>query len=74
MAKNKKSKNVPLSVLRQSKGVSQRELASQVHVSPGTIGLYETGKRNPTLEIGLRIATFFDVPVDMIQFDCRNAK
>ena len=69
-----KDKKVPLSVLRQSKGLSQRALAEKVDVSSGAIGLYESGRRNPTLEIGLRIAAFFDIPADMIQFNCHATK
>lgn len=73
MAKTKTRKQqIPLSILRKSKGLTQKELCDELHVSNGLIGLYETGKRKPKLDRALEIAKFFNVPVEMIQFDCRN--
>jgi len=71
---NKNNKLIPLTHLRELKGLSQKELANEVKLSAGAIGLYETGKRKPTLNNGLKIATYFGVPVDRIQFDCRKAR
>lgn len=70
----KKNKPIPLTVLRESKGLSQRGLAAKINVSAGAIAQYEVGRRKPTLDIGLKIASFFDVPVETIQFDCREAR
>jgi transcriptional regulator with XRE-family HTH domain len=72
MAKGKTKKPIPLSILRQSRGLTQKELCEELHVSNGLIGLYETGKRKPRLERALEIANFFGTSVELIQFDCRN--
>ena len=74
MGKSKTKKPVPLSILRRSRGLTQKELCEKLHVSNGLIGLYETGKRKPSLDRAFEIARFFDATVDMIQFDCRNIK
>lgn len=68
----KKRKQTLLCDLRRIKGISQRDLASIIGVSYGTIALYETGKRNPSLQIALKISSFFGVPVEQIKFDCSD--
>lgn len=74
MGKTKVKKQIPLSILRQSKGLTQKELCEELGVSNGLIGLYETGKRKPGLNRAIEIANYFDVAVEMIQFDCRSIK
>lgn len=64
----KKNDKVPMSVLRSMKGVSQKQLACDINVSPGLIGMYETGKRRPSLEKALAIAEYFNVSVENILF------
>lgn len=63
-----KDKKVPMSVLRAVKGVSQKQLAHDINVSPGLVAMYETGKRNPSLEKAIIIARYFNVPVENILF------
>ncbi len=46
----KKDKQIPLSVLRKAKGMTQKELSVELGVSSALIALYETGKRKPKLE------------------------
>lgn len=50
-----------LKLLREEKGLSQVELASFLGVAQGTIGNWETAKRQPDFEMADRIADFFDV-------------
>lgn len=64
----KKNKKIPMSVLRATKGVSQRQLAYDINVSPGLIGMYETGKRKTSLEKAIIIARYFNIPVENILF------
>ncbi len=64
----KKDNKIPLSVLRSVKGLSQKELANRLNVSPSSIALYETGKRKPKLDRAIEIAKIFDVPVESIAF------
>lgn len=54
---------------RQKKGLSQRELAARVGVTAGAIGLYETAKCNPSLEVLFRLATALDVTVSELTRD-----
>jgi len=55
-----------LAVLRAERGASRRDLAEAVGVNPQTIGYLERGDYAPSLELGLRIAAWFDVPVEAI--------
>lgn len=62
------TKQIPMSDLRVAKGISQKKFAQEINVSPGLIGMYETGKRKPSLKKALMIAKYFDVPVESILF------
>lgn len=64
----KKTKPVALATLRASKGMSQKDLAELMGVSPGLIGLYETGKRSPSLLRAKQISMIFDISLDNISF------
>lgn len=64
----KKEKTIPLSRLREAKGMSQKDLANELNVSIGLIGLYETGRRKPSFDRAIQIAKFFDLPVERISF------
>ncbi len=55
---------IPL--LRVEQGVSRRELAEALGVHYQTIGYLERGEYNPSLNLALRIAEFFGVPVEVI--------
>ena len=55
-----------ISVLRAERGVSRRELADAVGVNQQTIGYLERGDYGPSMELGLKIAAFFEAPVDLI--------
>ena len=55
---------ISLSSLRTAKGLSQRELANALNFSAGIIGLYETGKRTPSLKNAKIIANFFEVSLE----------
>ncbi|GFD87832.1 helix-turn-helix transcriptional regulator [Alteromonas sp. McT4-15] len=44
--------------------VSQQELADAIGVSRKTISTVETGRFTPSVVIALKIAKYFDVPVE----------
>ena len=46
--------------------ISQQNLANAVGVTRLTIHSIETGKFNPSVSLALRIASFFDKPVEEI--------
>ena len=52
---------------RMRDGLSQRELAAKLHVSPSTIGMYESGQRFPTQEVEEALADFFNVSLDVLR-------
>ncbi|KUG36608.1 ABC transporter substrate-binding protein [Listeria monocytogenes] len=51
-------------IIREKKGITQNELAHSLDVSRQTIHAIEKGKYNPSLELSLKIAKFFDLPVE----------
>ena len=55
-----------IALLRADREVSRRELADAVGVNPQTIGYLERGDYKPSLELALKIAEFFGVPVEAL--------
>ena len=55
-----------IGVLRADRGVSRKELAEAVGVHPQTIGYVERGEYSPSLALALRIARYFEVPVEAV--------
>ena len=55
-----------IAMLRAERGVSRRELADALGVHYQTIGYLERGEFSPSLHLALRIAAYFDVPVEIV--------
>ena len=55
-----------IAVLRAERGVSRRELATALGVHYQTIGYLERGEYSPSLYLALRIAAFFEVPIEVV--------
>ena len=55
-----------LKVLRAIKNISQEELAKQIVVSRQTINAMEKGKYVPSTALALKLARFFEQPVEEI--------
>ncbi len=55
-----------LAVLRTERGLSRQDLAQALGVNYQTIGYLERGEYNPSLELALRIAEHFGLPVEAI--------
>jgi putative transcriptional regulator len=55
-----------IAMLRTERGISRRDLADAVGVHYQTIGYLERGEYSPSLYLALRIAEYFDVPVEVI--------
>ena len=53
-----------LSVVRAERRVSRQELATAVGAHYQTIGHIERGQYNPSLDLALRIAEYFDLPLE----------
>lgn len=57
---------IMLSKLRIEKYLSQRDLAFELGVSAGAIGMWETNKRFPDVNMLVKIAKYFNVSVDYL--------
>jgi DNA-binding XRE family transcriptional regulator len=55
-----------LNVLRAERNVSRKDLADAVGVNFQTVGYIERGDYSPSLELALKIAVYFEVPVEMV--------
>lgn len=58
--------------LRKREGLSQQELAEKLAISRSTIGMYETGKREPDLETLETIADFYNVDMNTLTGNSRG--
>ena len=61
-----------LSELRKEKNMTQKELAKALKIIESAIAMYEIGERTPSLKKAKRIADFFGVPIESIDFFCRK--
>ena len=55
-----------LAVLRAERDLSRQDLADGLGVNYQTIGYLERGEYNPSLDLALRAADFFGLPVEAI--------
>ena len=55
-----------IAMLRAERGISRRELADALGVHYQTVGYLERGEYGPSLYLALRIAAYFEVPVEVI--------
>jgi putative transcriptional regulator len=55
-----------IKLLRQSRKLTQEDLAAAVHVSRQTIIAMEKGNYTPSLLLAMQLAYFFDVPVEKL--------
>lgn len=52
--------------LRRKKGWSQAELAQRLHVSASSVGMYEQGRREPSIALLVALSNELDVTVDYL--------
>jgi putative transcriptional regulator len=55
-----------IAMLRAERGISRRQLAEALDVHYQTVGYLERGEYSPSLYLALRIAAYFEVPVEVI--------
>lgn len=53
-----------LKELRKARGLTQRELAAELHISRNTILRYEEGTREPSVTMLVRMAAYFHVSLE----------
>lgn len=55
-----------LAMLRAERRISRRELADALGVHYQTVGYLERGEYAPSLHLALRLAAYFEVPVEVV--------
>jgi putative transcriptional regulator len=55
-----------IAVMRAEHGLSRADLAQALGVNYQTVGYLERGEYNPSLDLAMRIAEHFRVPVDAV--------
>jgi len=55
-----------ISVLRQERGISRKELAEKIRVNFQTVGYLERSEYNPSLDLAFKISEYFGLPIELI--------
>ncbi|MBB2205972.1 helix-turn-helix transcriptional regulator [Gluconacetobacter takamatsuzukensis] len=55
-----------IGLFRAERGWTRKALAERVAVNPQTIGFLERGDYAPSLELAMKIARAFDVPIEIL--------
>ncbi|MEU7525693.1 helix-turn-helix transcriptional regulator [Saccharothrix sp. NPDC042600] len=55
-----------IAMLRAERGVSRRQLSEALGIHYQTVGYLERGEYSPSLYLALRIAQYFEVPVEVV--------
>ncbi len=55
-----------LKELRKSKGMTQKEVAHDLNITDRTYGHYETGKREPSIDMLIEIAKYYNISIDYL--------
>ena len=63
-----------ISQLRHEKNISQKQLANDLNVSFGLVGLWETNKRIPSLESFISLIDYFSISADFFLEKDRKLK
>lgn len=53
-----------LAAERQTRGLTQAEVAAQIGVARSTYVAYEHNTRRPPVNVAIRLSTLFDIPVE----------
>ena len=57
---------IGLREIRKKRGYSQLKVAMDLSISREALSFYETGKRNPDLQMLLLLSEYFDVSIDYL--------
>ena len=55
-----------IAALRRQTGLTQAQLAGRLQISPSAMGMYEQGRREPSVDILLRLSRELGVSVDFL--------
>ena len=73
-SKTKIQFGLTLKRIRETEKISQAELAKKLGVSTSAVGMWESGKNSPTVEILLELSKIFNVTVDCLLGTKENEK
>ena len=55
-----------IAALRRAAGMSQSQLAQELKISASAVGMYEQGRRQPSVELLAAMAEIFSVSIDFL--------
>ncbi len=55
-----------ISILRQEKGLSRKDLAEKIGVNFQTVGYLEREDFNPSLDLAFKISEYFSMPIELV--------
>ena len=55
-----------MAMLRWERGLSQMQLAQRLHISASAVGMYEQGRRSPSLQLVVQLAKELGVTTDYL--------
>lgn len=55
-----------IALFRTEAGLSRKDLAALVDINPQTVGFLERGDYSPSVELALKLARVFKVPVEQL--------
>lgn len=55
-----------LKQIRKSKGITQQKLAKELYITQQALCNYEQGKREPDIQMLIKLADYFGVSVDYL--------
>jgi len=55
-----------ISVFREERSISRKELAEKIGINFQTVGYLERGEYNPSLDLAFKISEYFELPIDFI--------
>lgn len=62
-----------IKILRKQKGLTRKQLATQISISPRYIASIENRGQTPSLQVFYRLVTYLDISVDQLFFPERSA-
>ena len=52
--------------LREDRDITRKDLATALNISVSTLGMYEQGRREPNIDMLIKLADYFDVSIDFL--------
>ena len=52
--------------LREDRDITRKDLATALNISVSTLGMYEQGRREPNIDMIIKMADYFDVSIDFL--------